>query len=274
MQLEVIARTPNGKARSTPLLFVHGAFAGAWVWESHFLPFFAGHGYPAYALSLRGHGNSDGSDGLMFARLQDYVADVERVVAGLDRPPVLIGHSMGGVVVQKYLRRHPLPAAVLLASGPPHGVIGCCLNMLFNHPQLLWHLAWLQTVGPLGVDMDLIRRALFSAETSDAEFTRMLPRMHAESAMVLLDLWGLDLPPSTPVAAPPVLVLGAENDAFIYRGALEATAWTYRTKPEIFGGMGHAMMLDHHWQTVAARILRWLDDTLPAADAAAVRAAA
>ena len=39
--LEVLARMPAGDAKGTPLLFVHGAFTGAWCWEEHFLPFFA-----------------------------------------------------------------------------------------------------------------------------------------------------------------------------------------------------------------------------------------
>jgi alpha-beta hydrolase superfamily lysophospholipase len=57
-----------------------------------------------------------------------------------------------------------------------------------------------------------------------------------------------------------VLVMGAENDAFVYRGGLEATAQTYGTKAEIFPGMAHAMMLEHGWEKVADRILEWLDE--------------
>jgi hypothetical protein len=59
-----------------------------------------------------------------------------------------------------------------------------------------------------------------------------------------------------------VLVLGAENDSFVYRGGLDATASTYRTKAEVFPGMAHAMMLDRGWESVAARIHGWLEDAL------------
>ena len=72
----------------------------------------------------------------------------------------------------------------------------------------------------------------------------------------------LDLPPSTPMLDTPVLVLGAEDDFFVYPGGLETTADTYRTKAEVFPGMAHAMMLDLGWEKVAARIATWLVDRL------------
>jgi pimeloyl-ACP methyl ester carboxylesterase len=270
MRLEVISHLPSGGQRPTPLLFVHGACAGAWVWEPHFLPYFARHGYAAHALSLRGHGGSDGGAGLAFARLRDYVADVEQVAAGLAGAPVVIGHSLGGMVVQKYLHRHPgkVPAAVLMASAPPHGILGSYFHMLFRHPRLLLEMSLVQTLGPFGLQVtgvDRVRRALFSAATADEVFYAFAPRLEAESAMAVLDLWGLDTVPSRPSLHLPVLVLGGENDAFIAPGALRETARTYRTRPEVFAEMGHALMLDHHWQQAADRILAWLEATLPAA---------
>src|SRR5512144_2722393 len=81
MQLEVITRTPKGLARPMPLLFVHGAYGGAWLWDEHFLPYFAERGWAAHALSLRGHAGSDGADTVQFARLRDYVADTYRTKA-------------------------------------------------------------------------------------------------------------------------------------------------------------------------------------------------
>ena len=44
----------------TPVLFVHGAWHGAWCGDEHFLDFFADKGYRAVALSLRGHGAGRG----------------------------------------------------------------------------------------------------------------------------------------------------------------------------------------------------------------------
>ena len=162
MRLEVIRRTPKGHARPTPLLFVHGAYGGAWLWDEHFLPYFAERGWVAHALSLRGHAGSDGAEAVQFARLRDYVADVEQVAASLPAPPVLIGHSLGGMVVQHCLHRRPVPAAVLMASSPPHGMIGSLFGMALTNPQLMYELGFAQHLGPQLTDGRAIERALFS----------------------------------------------------------------------------------------------------------------
>jgi pimeloyl-ACP methyl ester carboxylesterase len=99
MQLEVISHQPENKTHDTPLLFVHGAWHGAWCWEN-FLPYFAQQGYEAHALSLRGHGGSQGHDKLRWTSIHDYVADVAQIAQTLSSPPVVIGPSMGGYVVQ------------------------------------------------------------------------------------------------------------------------------------------------------------------------------
>ena len=104
--LEVIARTPAVPAAAPPLLFIHGAFTAAWCWAEHYLDFFAEEGYSSYAVSLSGHGGSRSKTSLDSISIADYVADVVRVATELPAPPVLIGHSMGGFVAQKYLEDH------------------------------------------------------------------------------------------------------------------------------------------------------------------------
>lgn len=262
MKLEVITRTPTGAPRPTPLLFVHGSYSGAWVWDRHFLPFFAAQGYEAHALSLRGHGASEGREILPFCRLRDYVADLEQVASALPRPPVLIGHSLGGMVVQKAMHRGRFPAAVLMAAVPPNGLYGSMLGMALTNPVLYSQMVWVQALGPRSVQTWAIRRALFSDDLPDDEVRGYLNQFQPESSMVILDLLGLDLPPSRPCLDLPVLVLGAASDGFVFSGALAATARTYRTRPEVLPGIAHAMMLDHGWETVARRILDWLAVTL------------
>src|SRR5205085_6494592 len=101
--LEVLERQRAEDTGRPPLLFVHGLGHGAWCWE-HWLDAAADAGYPAYAVSLRGHGGSSG--GLRTARLSGYVDDVVATAESLPRPPVLVGHSMGGLVVMQALARY------------------------------------------------------------------------------------------------------------------------------------------------------------------------
>ena len=104
-ELEVIERKSTLPTAHPPLLFVHGSAHGAWCWAEHYLDYFAEHGFDAYALSLRGHGASGGRERLRWASVADYVDDVAEVAATLPSAPVVIGHSLGGMVVQKYLER-------------------------------------------------------------------------------------------------------------------------------------------------------------------------
>jgi pimeloyl-ACP methyl ester carboxylesterase len=112
--LEVFSCLPSRKTGKPALLFVHGAFAGGWMWTETFMPFLAEAGYPCYALSLRGHGGSTGGEQINWHSIGDYVDDVKTVVDWLDEPPVLIGHSMGGFIVQKYLEHRPATAVALV----------------------------------------------------------------------------------------------------------------------------------------------------------------
>lgn len=120
--LEILA-APAAQSRPgmPPLLFIHGAYTAAWCWAEHFLPYFAQAGFNCQALSLSGHGASRRRDHLDSYSIDDYIKDVAEVTAQLPVPPVLIGHSMGGFVVQKYLEQYPAAAAVLMCSVPPQG---------------------------------------------------------------------------------------------------------------------------------------------------------
>src|SRR3954471_805401 len=103
-ELELITHRPDKKAATKPqLLFVHGAFVGAWCWDDNFLPYFARRGFAAHALSLRGHGGSAGRHALSTTSIIDYESDVLQVIDHIGAPVVLIGHSLGAMVVQRCL---------------------------------------------------------------------------------------------------------------------------------------------------------------------------
>ncbi len=104
--LEIIERHPEKDSGRPPLVFVHGAFTSGECWDEYYLGYFASRGYRSIAISLRGHGKSYGRDILWQFGISDYVNDVASVIESLDRKPVLVGHSMGGLVVQNYLKMH------------------------------------------------------------------------------------------------------------------------------------------------------------------------
>jgi pimeloyl-ACP methyl ester carboxylesterase len=256
MRLEVLSRQPAA-ARPTPLLFVHGAWHGAWCWDEHFLGYFAERGYPAYALSLRGHGASEGPEHLRDATIADYVADVAQVAGDLPSPPVVIGHSMGGLVVQKYLETHPAPAGALLASVPPGGALRTTLNVARKHPFRFAYSNLTRSLYPLVSRPRLTREMFFSPEMTEEEVQAHFRRIQDESFRAFLDMIALNRARPRRVKTP-LLVLGGGRDAIFTPHEVAATARAYGTQPRMFARMPHDLMLDAGWQDVAYAILAWL----------------
>lgn len=258
MNLEILKAIPASDVRSTPILFVHGMWHAAWCWEEHFLPYFAEHGYAAYALSFRGHGSSEGRERLRWISFADYVFDIAQAVSQMAVPPILVGHSLGGRVALKYLEQNKVPAAVLLASVPPTGVARIALRVARRHPLVIIKSLLTLHMYPIIGTHQLAREAFYSADMPQEKVQDYFSRLQDESIRGFLDM----LIPNRfnpGQAHTPLLVLGAADDGFISPREIATTARAYGVNEEIFPGMAHDIMLEAGWQTVADRILMWLD---------------
>ena len=263
MRLEIISKLPAGgngsgeSPHSTPLLFIHGMFHGAWCWDVHFLDYFARHGFAAYAVNLRGHGTSEGGDKLRWTRIADFVDDVDAAVRRLPRSPVLIGHSLGGFVVQKYLEDHDAAAGVLLSSPPPSGMLRPALRIMRRRPMIFARINLTLDMAPMVASPELAREAFFSADFPEEELRTYWKLMQNESYMALLDMVALNLPRPEKVRTP-MLVMGAARDSMLKPAEIEATARAYGTQAEIIPDVAHNSMLETRWEAVASRMLVWL----------------
>lgn len=258
-KLEILSRPPAGPAKPVPLLFVHGAFCGAWIWDEHFLPWFAEQGWEAHAVSLRGHGASEGRERLHSFRIADYVEDVLAAAEACSAPPVLIGHSMGGMVVQRALIRRRLPGAVLMASAPPHGLLESTMRLAWSDPYVFQQMGMLMAFGSRAIDPEAVRRAMFSDRVPLEMAKRYEPLMQEESQSVVLDIGGWIPFPPLPARGIPVAVLGAEEDRLFPADQVRATARAFRTEPVFFPAMGHSMMLEPGWESVARHVADWVE---------------
>ncbi|MBN2178361.1 MAG: alpha/beta fold hydrolase [Deltaproteobacteria bacterium] len=257
MALEIIEKYPSAKIHETPLLFVHGAWHGAWCWDEYFLDYFASQGFDVYAVSLRGHGRSDIKGSLRFARISDYVEDVATAAASLPKKPVVIGHSMGGLVTQKYLETHEAPAAVLLASVPPRGIIMTFLRIMTGHFGVFLKAILTLSLYPVVATPELVREHFFSPDMSEETLRIYSSQMQDESFLAFLDMLAFSLPKPDSISTP-VMVLGAGKDTIFHVKEIESTALAYNTKPHIFPDMAHDMMLETGWLNAAKTIADWL----------------
>ena len=259
MKLEMISKYPSNGTYRTPLLFIHGTMHGAWCWDVHFLDFFAQHGFAAHAVNLRGHGNSEGRENLRWTRISDFVEDLANAARQLPSPPILIGHSMGGFIIQKYLENHTSPGAVLLSSPSPTGLLPTALRNARRHPLAFAKVNLTLSLWPLVATPRLAREAFFSNDLADEQLLEYWKKMQDDSFMAFLDMVALALPKPAKIKTP-LLVLGVSRDNMIEPSEIEATARAYGTQFEIIPDAAHNSMLEPAWQAVAERILVWLKE--------------
>jgi non-heme chloroperoxidase len=271
---EVLSCLPQNPRFATPLLFIHGAFCGAWMFADDWLGRFADAGFAAHALSLRGHGNSIDRDRLDFISIDEYVEDVAVVADWLGLPPALIGHSMGGFVAQKYLEEHAAPAAALLCSVPPQGLAASQMRLFLKAPGLLQELN--NALNGRRVDRAMARRTLFGQPVSDEVVDAFIARAQPESLRAIMDMSGLDLPRLAPWQRPPMLIAGCGRDVLIPPFMVESNALAYSVEPVIFPDMGHILTHDLDEAKAARTVSDWLTgvlEDLPANEGQAAAAA-
>lgn len=242
---EVLAARPDDEGRP-PVLFVPGFGHGAWAFAEHWLEHTASRGFPAYAMSLRGHGDSGST---RRAGLQAYTQDVVQVASSLPRQAVLVGHGASALVVARAMARYPARAAVLVA--PVLGGFATAATALARNP--------IGTLPALvGGRLRLRRGQLFSRELPASDARGYTSRLGGASTRAQWQLL-FGSAPEPPVGDPPVLVVGSPDDRVVPRSALTRASRRYGRAPLLFPGMGHDMMLDARWREPIDAILDWLD---------------
>jgi pimeloyl-ACP methyl ester carboxylesterase len=239
-------------------IMVHGAFAGGWSFERLRLPFEAA-GHRVTTPDLKGHGLADAAERVVGVGMDDYARQIADLCEAEAEPPVLIGHSMGGLVAQLAARRATLKGLVLLATSPPWGVAGSTLEEAVT-------AFGVQMLGPFSSgavepDPDLMRSySLNRMPPADRE--AVIGRMHAESALALRQTlnWWLDPFMTTSVGRVTArsLVLAGGKDVIHPPATARQTAQRLGARFEVLPDMSHWLPAEPGWDDVAALCLAWL----------------
>ena len=259
--LELIDKGQPSTEHPHPLLFVHGAFHDGSSWDVNFLDYFVERGFRVLAPSLRGHSSSPAGKPLRLCSIADFVDDVASIANSLAHQPILVGHSMGGFVIQKYLESNDAPAGVLLASAPPRGHLRSMLRIVRRNP---WRCSKFALSGRptdlYGGTLAGARDLFFTAETPESVIGEGTARLQPDSTRaILIDMVARELVKTERIDTP-LLVLGGEQDAIYRDSDVRATARAHGTEASFIPDMGHEMMLEPGWATVAERIRSWLTE--------------
>lgn len=258
--LEILrSPVPKGVERQGhPLVFLHGAFVGAWCWADHFLGYFARRGFDCYAPSFRGHGGSDGIADISAFGIEDYIQDILLVMEDLQDPPILIGHSMGGFIAMKLAERRDLAGLALLSSVPPAGLSGPSLSLAMWNPRLLSEIGMVQRGRPDAITDHGLRDALFSPRISPSRASQYISMMGPESLRAMREMHGLiQVHPNRLRKRVPIFVMGGAEDGLIAPAFIRSTARQFGQRALILPEMGHALMLENNWEQAAAPLANW-----------------
>ena len=234
------------------ILLVHGAWHGPWCWQD--LAQRLGElGHEVHTVRLRGH---DQQTGRIWHRIHDYVEDARVAATGCPAPLVVVGHSMGGLVVQKYLERGEAAGMVLLTPIPSRGSLPAIGRLALRHPIALLRATLALRLRPFVRTSALVRDLFFTAETGQETVDATWSRLGDESYLAFLET--VVLRPRPGWIRVPTLVVAAEYDRFFTVAEMEQTARAYGTEAVVIEGSGHDLMLDDNWPEVARRIDHWI----------------
>jgi alpha-beta hydrolase superfamily lysophospholipase len=214
---------------------------------------------------MRGQGASDVPAGGVNT-LEEHAEDVSHFCAGRDSPPVLVGHSFGGLVVQRVLCQPSPPelaGLALLASVPPTGNGAMVKRFLKKDLWASVKITYAFIAGAFKSNPYLCRECFFSDDLPEAALLRYMNQIATSSQIRLLDLKTLDasLPIPPPKAgSPPVCVVGGEDDFVVdVEGLEETAAWAGTPGGAIvLRGTAHDVMLDTRWEGAAAALEGWM----------------
>ena len=249
--------------KPAPVVMIHGGHCGPWSFEG-FAGKFQEAGYRVHRPALRFHDMELPPEALGTTSLTDYAADLEEALLALDGPPILIGHSLGGLLAQILASRQPLHALVLLAPAAPWGVPPSSLFEIATAQSMLLKVGFWNKILP--PDPDIASRHALN-RFSPVERDGLLKRLVPESGRATFEMmhWGLDMGRASEVdtrkVTCPALVLSGTEDRINPPGTVERVAMLYKDRAtfEKIPGMSHWLIGEPGWEAVAARALSWLD---------------
>lgn len=250
-----------------PVIMVHGAFCGGWVFDRFKAPFEAA-GHLCLTPDLPGHQAGASPSAVCGQSMGDYVKAVVALIDACAEPPVLIGHSLGGLVAQIAATQRPVRSLILLAPSAPWGVSGGSMEEAAAAIGLMSLGAyWTQSIAPdagLSKSYSLDRLPAEERDTASA-------RMVHESGRALWETvhWWMDPFMTTSVSpgriTAPVLALAGGCDRIHPPAAVRQTAARLCGAFKAYDDMSHWLIGEPGFDRVAGDCLDWMTQNLRAA---------
>jgi alpha-beta hydrolase superfamily lysophospholipase len=236
------------------ILFVHGMWAGSWMWENY-MNYFSNQGYDCYALNLRGRPDSIPVHDRGKISINDYVTDVKTVAETLT-DPIIIGHSMGGLLTQKVAELSTPKAVVLIGPAPPAGILMLggwihlvmglyyCIDILLGNsilPNIFFVRHLLMNNIPEHYQKSVYEKLI--SESSRAAQEILFPGVSVDASQVKC----------------PMLIIASRQDQATPFSTIQRIVDKYSCDLKAYSKFGHLMIAESGWEIPAKDISEWLD---------------
>jgi pimeloyl-ACP methyl ester carboxylesterase len=254
--------------KTKTILFIHGMFMTPLCWE-RWIERYQEKGYrclaPAWPgrdkpIDMQRKNHPDAILGKL--KLRDVVESMAAAIKSAGEKPAIIGHSMGGLVVQLLLQRDLATAGVAIDPAPPMGVFTAAFSFLkANFP----------VINPL---MPVTQPDMMSFERFQYAFVNTLPLTEQRAAYdryVVPESRGVPTQSLTSVAKvdfkkphPPLLITAGEKDNIVPSSLNRTNFNKYKASPSLtdfkqFAGRDHFGIGDRGWEEIADYSLSWLE---------------
>lgn len=251
--LTVAVERPSAPGAKPSVLLLHGMFGGAWMWEPY-QSLLARHGYESHAVNLRGHHGSRPVPDVGKISVAGYVADALEVARTL-RNPIVIGHSMGGLIAQKVAEQGSCRALVLIAAAPPRWIPALSAELARHLVKYVKELFLMQPLFPGRDAADALMFNRTPRAQADDEYARLVPESGRAGLEISFGAHAVHAPRITA----PVLVVTGREDRFVVPRIARAIARKYRADIREYDNFAHHIINEPGWEAPAAEIVDWLD---------------
>jgi pimeloyl-ACP methyl ester carboxylesterase len=254
--------------KSKTIIFIHGMFMTSLCWEN-WLPYFKTRGYTVSAPNWPGRDrpvpalrSSHPDPQLGKLTLTDVVEHHAGLIQKMDEKPIVIGHSMGGLVTQLLVQRNLAAAGVAIHSAPPAGVFNLSWSFLRANWPMINPLV--SSSEPRRMSLEDFQYAFVNGlppEEQRVDYERyVVPESRRVPRQSLTGAGRIDF--SKPHA--PLLLIAGTADHIIPAGLNRANFQKYGASPsptdlKEFPGRVHFTLGQKHWENVADAIEEWLN---------------
>lgn len=251
------------------IVFVHGMFQNPKSW-GNWVQFFEGRGFECIAPAWPLHEGEPAAlrtnppDGLGELNLKDILASIEQVVRGLNAP-IIIGHSVGGIVTQIMLNRGLIAAGVAISPVAPNAMVDLDWGFLKNSATIANPLKGNE---PVYMDAKTFHDA-FANTLSEADASAAFEQYAThDSRNVLRSCLGPDGHVDFDKAHGPLLLIGGEKDQIIPAHLVKKNFQAYEESAGVvnhreFSGRSHYICGEPGWEEVALHVADWLEANVP-----------